>query len=705
MTLFDRARAYVAKMDAAVSGSGGHDATFQVACALVWGFDLPEHDARALLAEYNARCSPPWSERELEHKLQSAMNAKHEKPRGHLRGEKISDRRFGAGVPEKLGGYPNASKPKPAAKISPPKIPPAHDAAELPKPIADSARELLRAAFVEGENVCICPAELNDDGREIPESEGTFNSREEWLRKLDAAKGNPNGIFSSSKRTGIFIRVNPIKPGRGHDADVQSYRHALFESDEISKVEQFHVLSNSRLPITALIDSGGKSIHAWVKLDAASRAEYDERRNIVEGYLAEFGFKFDAKNKNPSRFSRLPNCVRFGSRQELLGLRIGAGSYTEWLAEVSSDELGKCLTVEYLSGLDTRNDPNCIIGWRENESLRYICRGKSLWLLGPSGIGKSSIISEFAVAWACGKSCWGIAPPPGRKLKTLIIQAENDDYDLAEIVQGIVAGQGLTEFGREDDLEAVRENLIFKTETRAVGDKFIERLQRLIDRERPDIIVIDPALSFMGIDVNKQTEATIFLREKLNPVLESTGAVFFGVHHTGKPKSAKETANWTAVDYAYAGLGSSEMVNWARAVMFLKPHGNGVFELKLAKRGTRAGAVHPDGTWTTEIWLEHAKKGIKWNQIPPPEKPEKESGKPGRPNETAEIAAMNLHEFTSACTGDEGKNAIAKRLEIWLAKQKKDVSLATCKRILPLLVANGKLAKSEDSTYKKGPNA
>jgi len=38
MTVYDRARAYVAQMDAAVSGAGGHDVTFRVACVLVEGF-------------------------------------------------------------------------------------------------------------------------------------------------------------------------------------------------------------------------------------------------------------------------------------------------------------------------------------------------------------------------------------------------------------------------------------------------------------------------------------------------------------------------------------------------------------------------------------------------------------------------------------------------------------------------------------------
>lgn len=78
----DRARKYVATMPSAVSGQGGHDATFAVAVAVVKGFDLHGSDARSVLDEYNARCSPPWSDRELDHKLSEAEKA--DRPTGYL---------------------------------------------------------------------------------------------------------------------------------------------------------------------------------------------------------------------------------------------------------------------------------------------------------------------------------------------------------------------------------------------------------------------------------------------------------------------------------------------------------------------------------------------------------------------------------------------------------------------------------------------
>jgi hypothetical protein len=81
-----RARAYIDKMPPAVSGQHGHDATFRVAISLVHGFGLSESDAMTIMEEYSARCSPPWSRKELEHKLSSAaQHARSNKSRGQLR--------------------------------------------------------------------------------------------------------------------------------------------------------------------------------------------------------------------------------------------------------------------------------------------------------------------------------------------------------------------------------------------------------------------------------------------------------------------------------------------------------------------------------------------------------------------------------------------------------------------------------------------
>ena len=89
ISLQTRIERYVDACPEAVSGQGGHNATFKVALALVRGFNLKPGDALPFLQRYNQRCAPPWTERELKHKLSSADNltptsARPLKPKGYL---------------------------------------------------------------------------------------------------------------------------------------------------------------------------------------------------------------------------------------------------------------------------------------------------------------------------------------------------------------------------------------------------------------------------------------------------------------------------------------------------------------------------------------------------------------------------------------------------------------------------------------------
>ncbi len=87
-----RAVKYLEAMPEAVSGQGGHSATYAAATVLVHGFGLPPERALDLLIEgYNPRCRPPWSEKELRHKVEDAAKKGHSKPYGWLRdGERSS---------------------------------------------------------------------------------------------------------------------------------------------------------------------------------------------------------------------------------------------------------------------------------------------------------------------------------------------------------------------------------------------------------------------------------------------------------------------------------------------------------------------------------------------------------------------------------------------------------------------------------------
>jgi replicative DNA helicase len=77
-----RARNYLCKMPGAVAGEQGHNRTFTAANVLVRGFALSVPDALPILKEWNASCQPPWTEKELLHKLEDAEEQ--DGPRGYL---------------------------------------------------------------------------------------------------------------------------------------------------------------------------------------------------------------------------------------------------------------------------------------------------------------------------------------------------------------------------------------------------------------------------------------------------------------------------------------------------------------------------------------------------------------------------------------------------------------------------------------------
>ena len=80
-----RAKGYLAKLPPSVEGSNGSSAMLYACSAMLRGFCLDRETARELIADhYNARAVPPWSQREIEHKLDSAEQRPISKARGWL---------------------------------------------------------------------------------------------------------------------------------------------------------------------------------------------------------------------------------------------------------------------------------------------------------------------------------------------------------------------------------------------------------------------------------------------------------------------------------------------------------------------------------------------------------------------------------------------------------------------------------------------
>jgi hypothetical protein len=310
-------------------------------------------------------------------------------------------------------------------------------------------------------------------------------------------------------------------------------------------------------------------------------------------------------------------------------------------------------TFEQLWKYNPKEDTSTLVG------NRWLCRGGQLLLLGQSGIGKSSYTLQQAMTWALGLPFFGMMPK--QKLKCLLVQAENDMGDMAEVVQGVmsyvVAQSKMTEIQAADIL---RENVIVARVTAQTGEAFIEVIRELIAKHGPfDLVYGDPLLSFIGDDISQQAVASHFLRELCNPLAFEHGFAWVWSHHTGKPQSdSKSRAHWNANDYAYIGLGSSELTNWARAICVLQTTKHeGIFKVLLAKRGNRAAVVDKHGHPTTDIVIKHANKRLHWEVAELPDETQEEvksKGKSGRPralNDFQELEVLTMHTNWPANTG------------------------------------------------------
>jgi hypothetical protein len=67
--VLERARRYAARIEPAIAGQHGDLHTFRVCCRIVRGFALSDEEALVVLSEWNSRCEPPWTERELLDKI------------------------------------------------------------------------------------------------------------------------------------------------------------------------------------------------------------------------------------------------------------------------------------------------------------------------------------------------------------------------------------------------------------------------------------------------------------------------------------------------------------------------------------------------------------------------------------------------------------------------------------------------------------
>ena len=246
---------------------------------------------------------------------------------------------------------------------------------------------------------------------------------------------------------------------------------------------------------------------------------------------------------------------------------------------------------------------------------RFLCRGGGMLLVGPTGAGKSSLAMQFSMLWVLGRDGFGIAP--ARPLRILIIQAENDEHDMFDAMDGV--RQGLALSAEQWRLASSRIRVCH--ENARSGPEFFDFVVRpLLAEWRPDLLFIDPAFGYLGGETNNQAHVSAFLRNKLNPLITEFDCGVIVNHHTNKPPTNEEKGGWSDAQMAYAGAGSAEWANWSRAVLALraKKKSHGVFELVAAKRGERLRWRAEDGeTLVFRKHIRHSRQDgvICWHEM------------------------------------------------------------------------------------------
>lgn len=200
---------------------------------------------------------------------------------------------------------------------------------------AEQAALQLEALFSASDIICFnTHFHKSDEGKWLPNGKPEFHNAYKLIEKLRNANSIEEVFPEYNSQAGILFCVNPMKVGRRLNENVTSFRNALIEYDDISKEEQIERLLDSGLPILSMTDSGNKSVHAIVRVDASNAKDY--KRKVVELYgalEAKYGSPCDSANKNPSRLTRLAGATRGMNTQQLLYTEVNADSYLETFLE------------------------------------------------------------------------------------------------------------------------------------------------------------------------------------------------------------------------------------------------------------------------------------------------------------------------------------------------------------------------------------
>lgn len=371
--------------------------------------------------------------------------------------------------------------------------------------------------------------ESEDKGKHkyLPTKGACDRTAGELIRLLKTCGGDIGAVLGDcNPEAGAWIRFNPLDGKGVKNENVTEYRYALVESDSMPIAQQNAVIRELELPVTVLVYSGGKSLHAIVRIDAPNYDEYRKRVDYLYKVCKENGLEIDRQNRNPSRLSRMPGVIRGEHKQFIVDKNIGKSDFSEWKDYIESIN-------------DDLPDPESLAAdWEDMPELApplidgVLRQGHKMLIAGPSKAGKSFALIELSIALAEGVKWLGFNCAQGR---VLYVNLELDRASCLHRFKDVYRAMHLT----PNHLDHID---IWNLRGRSVPmDKLAPKLIRRANKKNYIAVIIDPIYKVITGDENSADQMAKFCNQFDLICTELGTAVIYCHHHSKGAQGGKRS--------------------------------------------------------------------------------------------------------------------------------------------------------------------
>lgn len=376
----------------------------------------------------------------------------------------------------------------------------------------------LETLFEVNENVGYVTESWEKDGKYLPSKGHYDRTAGQLIEALSKCNGDIGAVLGDyNPKAGAWVRFNPLDGNGVKNENVTDFRFTLVESDNMTLSEQERIIHSIRLPVAALVDSGNKSIHAIVRVDASDKNEYRKRVEYIYKQCKNAGLIVDIANKNPARLSRMPGVMRNGKMQKLLATNIGCKDFTEF--EEYTESINDNLPDEESLASVWENMPEL------SPELIYgvLRQGHKMLISGMSKAGKSYGLIELCIAIAEGISWFGFKCAKGR---VLYVNLELDRASCLHRFKSVYEALGVT----PENLDKID---IWNLRGRSCPmDKLAPKLIRRAKQKGYIAVIIDPIYKVITGDENSADQMAAFCNQFDKICTELATAVIYCHHHS-----------------------------------------------------------------------------------------------------------------------------------------------------------------------------